>query len=79
MGDDGEVADIFDGYRAHGRADNIRVRKRQGAAVPKAKANAVKLPVWRPRHVTRHLQSHVRRHLPSANRALVARQNEQLR
>src|SRR5207253_10181898 len=39
MGDDGEVADIFDAYRAHGRADNTRFRKRQGAAVPNAKAN----------------------------------------
>ena len=30
MGDDGEVADIVDGNRAHGGADNIRLRKRQG-------------------------------------------------
>jgi hypothetical protein len=30
MGDDGEVADIYDGNRAHGGADNIRLRKRQG-------------------------------------------------
>ena len=30
MGDDGEVADIFDWNRAHGGADNIRLMKRQG-------------------------------------------------
>ena len=79
MGDDGEIADIFDGYRAHGRADNTRVRKRQGATVPKAKANAVKLPVWRPKHLRRHLRSHVPRHVSCASKALVARQNEQFR
>ena len=34
MGDDREIADICDGYRAHGGADNIRVRKRQGGRFP---------------------------------------------
>jgi hypothetical protein len=44
MGDDREVADVCDGNRAHGGADNIRFRERQAPAVPKPKLNALKMP-----------------------------------